>query len=387
MLNRTDYLHQLQQAIDRSRIVLLAGARQCGKTTLARRLLSVDSANYFDLENPTDLARLDDPMTALSPLKGLVVIDEVQRRPELFPVLRVLADRDNQPACFLVLGSASGELQRQTSESLAGRVERLTLSGFGMHELESNDDESTLWLRGGFPLSYLANNDEQSLQWRKSFAQTLVERDLPTWGVRVPTAALLRFWAMVSHYHGQTWQSAEPASSMGVDQKTVRRYLDILTDAFMVRQLQPYFANIKKRQVKSPKIYIRDSGILHERLGIDTQKALLQHPKLGASWEGFLIEQILARVYTEEAYFWATHQGAEIDLLINHAGLFVGIEFKRTDTPSMTPSIRNALSDLELDRVVVIYPGAKRFPLAENVEAVPSKTIAMPGNLFSLLFP
>ena len=367
--------------------MLLAGARQCGKTTLARRLLSVDSANYFDLENPTDLARLDDPMTALSPLKGLVVIDEVQRRPELFPVLRVLADRDDRPARFLVLGSASGELQRQTSESLAGRIERLTLSGFGMHELESSDDESTLWLRGGFPLSYLANNDDQSLQWRKSFAQTLVERDLPTWGVRVPTAALLRFWAMVSHYHGQTWQSAEPASSMGVDQKTVRRYLDILTDAFMVRQLQPYFANIKKRQVKSPKIYIRDSGILHERLGIDTQKALLQHPKLGASWEGFLIEQILARVNTDEAYFWATHQGAEIDLLINHAGLFVGIEFKRTDTPSMTPSIRNALSDLELDRVVVIYPGAKRFPLAENVEAVPSKTITMPGNLFSLLFP
>lgn len=256
-----------------------------------------------------------------------------------------------------------------------------------MHELESSNDESTLWLRGGFPLSYLANDDERSLQWRKSFAQTLVERDLPTWGVRVPTTALLRFWAMVSHYHGQTWQSAEPASSMGVDQKTVRRYLDILTDAFMVRQLQPYVANIKKRQVKSLKIYIRDSGILHERLGIDTQKALLQHPKLGASWEGFLIEQILARVNTNEAYFWATHQGAEIDLLINHAGLFVGIEFKRTDTPSMTPSIRNALSDLGLDRVVIIYPGAKRFPLAESVEAVPSKTIAMPGDLFSLLFP
>lgn len=211
-------------------------------------------------------------MTALSPLQGLVVIDEVQRRPDLFPVLRVLADRDKLPARFLVLSSASGELQRQSSESLAGRVERLTLSGFGMNELESSDDESTLWLRGGFPLSYLANNEKQSLQWRKSFAQTLIERDLPAWGVRVPTTALMRFWSMVSHYHGQTWQSAEPAASMGVDQKTVRRYLDILTDAFMIRQLQPYYANIKKCQIKSPKIYIRDTGILHERLGIDTKK-------------------------------------------------------------------------------------------------------------------
>ena len=387
MLYRKDYLEQLQQAISRSRVVLLAGARQCGKTTLARRLLSVDSVNYFDLENPLDLARLEDPMTALSPLQGLVVIDEVQRRPELFPVLRVLADRENLPARFLVLGSASGELQRQSSESLAGRVERLTLSGFGMHELESASDESSLWLRGGFPLSFLANDDEKSLQWRRSFVQTLVERDLPAWGVRVPTSAMLRFWSMVSHYHAQTWQSAEPASAMGVDQKTVRRYLDILTDAFIVRQLQPYFANIKKRQVKSPKIYIRDSGILHERLGIDTHKTLLQHPKLGASWEGFLIEQILARIDTDEAWFWATHQGAEIDLLLRHAGLFVGIEFKRTDTPRMTPSIRNALTDLELDRVAVVYPGAKRFPLANCVEAIPSRIIGEDGKLFELLFP
>ncbi len=277
--------------------MLLVGPRQCGKTTLARQLVPEDSVNYFDLENPVDLGRLDEPMTALEPLRGLVVIDEVQRRPDLFPVLRVLADRRDAPARFLILGSASGDLQRQSSESLAGRVEQLTLSGFNLWELDDAAG-SRLWLRGGFPLSYLARSDADSAIWRKNFIQTLLERDLPQWGVRVPAMALRRFWTMLAHYHGQTWNAAEPARALSVSQPTTRRYLDLLTDAFMVRQIQPYHANIGKRQVKSPKVYVRDSGLLHQLLGIGSEKELLSHPKLGASWEGFLIEQVLALLAT-----------------------------------------------------------------------------------------
>ncbi len=381
MIQRSAILDDLNTALARSRVVILVGPRQCGKTTLARLLLAADSVNYFDLEDPASLARLDEPMTALSPLRGLVVIDEVQRRPDLFPILRVLVDRDDQPARFLILGSASGALLRQTSESLAGRIERITMAGFSLAELGS-DTEQALWLRGGFPLSYLAKSDVDSLVWRKNFIQTLLERDFPQWDVHVPSQALLRFWTMLAHYHGQTWNAAEPARALGTCESTMRRHLDLLTDAFMIRQLQPYHANVRKRQVKSPKIYVRDSGILHRLLGIDSTKSLLTHPKIGASWEGFVIEQVLASEPHDEVFFWATHQGAEIDLILKRdSGLF-GVECKRADSPRTTPSIRHALGDLGLRRIAVVYPGNRRYPLGDRVEAVPLSELCEGGLLF-----
>lgn len=370
MIDRHSLFADLERALGRSRIVLVVGPRQCGKTTLARELLDAGSVNYFDLEDPADLARLDEPMTALRPLEGLVVIDEVQRRPDLYPILRVLVDRAGAPARFLILGSAYGDLLRQSSESLAGRVERIVMSGFTLAELGAAA-EKDLWLRGGLPLSYLADDDEDSLAWRRSFIQTLLERDLPQWGVRVPAVALQRFWATVAHYHGQVWNGAEASRALGVGESTARRHLDLLTDAFMIRQLQPYHANLRKRQVKSPKIYIRDSGLLHLLLGIENEKRLLTHPKVGASWEGFVIEQILSATRHDEAFFWATHQGAEMDLLLRRGDRLVGIECKRSDSPRLTKSIRISLEDLALDRVVVVYPGEKRYRLADQVECVP----------------
>ncbi len=381
MIARPDILNALRTALARSPVVVLAGPRQCGKTTLARTLLSADSPNSFDLEDPVSLSRLDEPMTALGSLKGLVVIDEVQRRPDLFPVLRVLVDRRVNPSRFLVLGSASGDLLRQGSESLAGRIERITLGGFSLAEVGA-PSAGTLWRRGGFPRAFLATTEADGVAWRRQFIQSLLERDLPQWGVRVPAAALQRFWTMVAHYHGQTWNAAEPARALGVGQSTCRRYLDLLTDALMVRQLQPWHANVGKRQVKAPKVYVRDSGLLHRLLGLDTEKALLGHPKVGASWEGFVIEQVLASEPHDEAFFWATHQGAEIDLLLRRGDRLLGVECKRADAPGMTPSIRIALGDLGLERVAVVYPGTKRFPLAERVEAVPLDSLAEPGRLF-----
>ena len=321
-------------------------------------------------------------MTALRPLKGLVVIDEMQRRPDLFPVLRVLADRQDLPARFLILGSASGELLRQTSESLAGQMEQIVINGFSLSEL-GEEAEQSLWLRGGFPLSFLAASEGDSVSWRKNFISTLLERDFPQWGVRVPALALQRFWTMLAHYHGQTWNAAEPTRALGVSESTTRRHLDLLSNAFMIRQLQPFHANIRKRQVKAPKIYVRDSGLLHQLLGIGTLKDLLCHPKHGASWEGFVIEQLLTTQAHDEAFFWASHQGAEIDLILRHNGRMFGLECKRTDIPRITPSIRIALDDLGLERVVVIYPGIKRFPLSEQVEAIPFRAITGAMQLFA----
>ncbi len=382
MIDRKHIKSKLVSALARSKVVVLAGPRQCGKTTLAREFLSPDSINYFDLEDPASLMRLDEPLTALQNLTGLVVIDEVQRRPDLFPILRVLVDRADNPAKFLILGSASGQLLRQTSESLAGRLERITMSGFSLAELGS-ETEKNLWLRGGFPLSYLAKSDEDSSIWRKQFIQTLLEQDLPQWGVGTPAQALLRFWTMLAHYHGQTWNAAEPARALGVSEPTTRKYLDLFTDAFMVRQLQPYLANIRKRQVKSPKIYIRDSGLLHSLLGIKSEKSLLTNPKIGASWEGFVMEQVLSREPHDHAFFWATHQKAEIDLILQKDTKLFGIEIKRTDSPRLTPSIKNAMSDLGLEKVVIIYPGAKRFPIADGVEAIPLWMIGVEEDLFT----
>lgn len=380
MIQRLLWLNSIRAALGRSRIVTLIGPRQCGKTTLAREFLPEDSANYFDLEDPISLSRLDEPMTALGSLEGLVVIDEVQRRPELFPILRVLVDRKGYKGRFLILGSASGDLLRQSSETLAGRMETLTLSGFNLGEL-GYESMAQHWLRGGFPLSFLAATETDSMAWRKAFIQALLERDLPQWGVRTSSTALWRFWTMLAHYHGQTWNAAEPARAMGVSESTTRRYLDLLSNAFMVRQLQPWHANLRKRQVKSPKIYIRDSGLLHQLLGLGSERELMTHPKIGVSWEGYVIEEVLHSVRPDEAFFWATHQGAEIDLVLRINGKMLGVECKRTDAPGMTPSIRIALNDLKLDAVAVIYPGSRRFSIAPGVEAVPLSSVAS-GALF-----
>jgi len=381
MIARTAILDRIRTALRRNPVVMLTGPRQAGKTTLARELLSEDSPNYFDLEDPPSLARLEEPRTALESLRGLVVIDEVQRRPDLFPVLRVLADRRRRPARFLILGSASGDLLRQSSESLAGRMEWVRIGGFSLAELGPRR-AAKLWRRGDLPRSFLARSEADSIAWRKQFIQTLLERDFPQWGVRISATALLRFWTMVAHYHGQIWKAAEPARALDVNPSTCRRYLDLLTGAFMLRQLQPWHANLGKRQVKSPKIYVRDSGILHSLLGLETEKALLSHPKVGASREGFVIEQLLAVEPHDEVYFWATHQGAEIDLLLRRDDRFFGVECKRADAPRITTSIRIALEDLRLERVAIIYPGTKRFFLGDRVEAVPLEALAQRTPLF-----
>lgn len=381
MIARVALLNRIRAAIARNPVVVLTGPRQSGKTTLAREFVADDSINYFDLEDPVSLARLEEPRTALDPLHGLVVIDEVQRRPDLFPVLRMLCDRRHTPSRFLILGSASEDLLRQRSESLAGRMERIEIGGFVLPEL-GPDVASPLWLRGGYPRAWLAATEEESLSWRKQFMQTLLERDLPQWGVRVPATALLRFWTMLAHYHGQTWNATEPAVALGVTPNTARRYLDLLTDALMVRQLQPWYANIGKRQVKSPKIYVRDSGLLHQLLGIGSEKDLVSHPKVGASWEGFVIEQVLAGEVSDEISFWATHQGAEIDLVLRRGDRLFGVECKRADAPKLTGSIRTAIDDLGLERVAVVYPGSRRYPLSDRVEVVPLAELARPGCLF-----
>ena len=374
MIKRAGWQRRVRTALRRSRVAALIGPRQCGKTTLARQFIAADSPNYFDLEDPVSVTRLDEPMTALRDLTGLVVIDEIQRRPELFPVLRVLADRKPLPAHFLILGSASPDLMRQSSESLAGRMETITMGGFNLGEL-GVEKLSRHWLRGGLPLSFLARTEADSLAWRKNFIQTFLERDLPQWGIGAPAAAMLRFWTMLAHYHGQTWNAADPARSLGVSETTVRRYLDILTGVFMVRQLQPWHANLGKRQIKAPKIYFRDSGLLHQLLGIRSARELLAHPKSGASWEGYALEETLQAMEPDEAYFWGTHAGAEIDLVMVKGGRKLGVEFKREDAPRLTPSMRIALEDLKLERIAVVYPGERRYPLHDRINAVPVKAL------------
>jgi predicted AAA+ superfamily ATPase len=370
MLNRTALEFEVRVALRRSPAVALIGPRQVGKTTLARALLGVESANYFDLEDPQVEAQLAAPMTALKDLRGLVVIDEVQHAPELFKVLRVLIDRPAVDARFLLLGSASPALLRQTSESLAGRIEVIETGGFTLDET-GVAHSATLWWRGGFPRSYTADGDAASRIWRREFIRTVVERDLPQLGIGAPAPAMHRFWSMLAHYHGQIWNAADPARSLGVNESTVRRYLDWLTQAFLVRQLQPWHVNLGKRQVKAPKVYVRDSGLLHELLGIEDAAALARHPKSGASWEGFALDQVLRIAKPDAAYFWATHAGAELDLLMLKDGQRVGVEFKRADAPTLTPSMRVSLVDLELDALYVVYPGSRRYRLAERVEAVP----------------
>ena len=370
MQDRQCDLKIVQTALKRSRVVALLGPRQSGKTTLARQFVSPDSLNYFDLEDPQSLARLTEPETALRPLKKLVVIDEIQRRPDLFPLLRVLADRKPLPARFLILGSAAPDLLQQSSETLAGRVETVPLEGFRLADLGAAA-QTRHWVRGGFPLACTARTEADSLAWRRQFLQTFLERDIPQLGVTIPAVALRRFWNMVAHYHGQIWNAAELARALAVNEATVRRYLDLMTGVFMVRQLPPWHENLGKRQVKMPKVYVRDTGLLHALLGISNQRDLEHHPKVGASWEGYAIEELLKELRPDDAYFWATHQGAELDLLLFKNGRRIGIECKRADAPTFTASMRIAMADLKLDELRVAYPGTKRYPLAKNVEVVP----------------
>lgn len=351
-------------------IVALLGPRQCGKTTVARMLAEQRPVEYFDLENPVDARRLSAPLTVLDGLSGLIVIDEVQRRLELFNLLRVLVDRPHNPARFLLLGSASPQLVRGVSESLAGRIGFVDLGGFDLGEVEPSQRDR-LWLRGGFPRAFLADDDASSLAWRDAFIRTFLERDIPQLGVTIPAETLRRFWTMVAHYHGQFWNAAEFARSLGTSEPTARRYLDILAGAYMVRVLPPWFENIGKRQVKSPKVYIRDSGILHGLLGLETLAEVQSHPKLGASWEGFVIEQIVRLLDTRDAYFWATHAGAELDLLVLVRGKAYGFEIKYADAPGPTRSMHVALQDLGLEHLWIVYPGRQEYPLDERLTALP----------------
>ena len=373
MILRGGHITELNRLLRSFPVVAIVGARQIGKTTLARMVVSRrrSPAHRFDLEDPRDLAQLSDPMLTLEPLRGLVVLDEIHRRPELFPVLRVLADRRPVRTRFLVLGSASPDLLKQGSESLAGRIAYHSLPGLNLEEVGPAKLDR-LWLRGRFPRAFLARTQKESSDWRHSFIRTFLERDVPSFGFSLPAETLYRFWSMLAHYHAQVWNTSEFARSFGVSDTTVRRYLDLLTATFLVRQLKPWTANVKKRQVKSPKVYIADSGLLHALLDIETMQALLRHPKIGASWEGFMLESVIQRlaVRRDHCFFWATHTGAELDLLVTSGRALRGFEFKRTTTPKMTRSMHSAMNDLKLKSLDVVHAGEHTFPLARNVRAL-----------------
>lgn len=374
MVKRKQYLSRLKTLLAQNRIVAIIGARQVGKTQLAKAFCDSQKKqiHYYDLENPEDLARLEDPMLALQPLKGLVVIDEVQRKKDLFPILRVLADRPRSPAKFLLLGSASPELIQHSSETLAGRIFYFEISGFNVSEIGVEHFEK-LWLRGGFPRSYLAKTNTQSCEWRSSFIKTFLEQDIPQLGIQTRATTLRRFWNMLAHYHGQTLNFSELGRAFGVSDNTIRYYLDQLSSALVVKQLSPWHENISKRQVKAPKVYISDSGILHSLLNIKSKKDLEGHPKIGASWEGFVINEVirLMEVEQQNTYFWATHSGAELDLLVIKGRSRIGFEVKRTSSPKLTPSMKSAITDLNLSKLYVIHSGEKAFNLDKKVHALP----------------
>lgn len=370
MIDRPRYRADIEARLQSNPVVALLGPRQTGKTTLAGFIAADGPAHYLDLEDPVVGQRLAEPKSALESLSGLVILDEVQRQPALFPLLRVLADRRPLPARFLILGSASPWLMRGVSESLAGRISFVDVHGFDLEEVGAGALRP-LWWRGAFPLAFLAKTDADSQRWQEDFLRTLLERDLPQLGITTPAATLRRCWSMIAHFHGQVWNAAELARALGASEPTARRYLDTLTSMFLVRQLQPWFANLGKRQVKAPKIYVRDSGLLHRLLGLPAFAALEGHPKLGASWEGFALEQVLRVTGDQEAYFWATHAGAELDLIVPWRGQRWGFEFKYSDAPAMTKSMHVALADLNLDRLCVVYPGQVTYPLHERAEVVP----------------
>ena len=375
MISRPGPVARVRAAFSVHPIVALTGPRQCGKTTLARHLAAqAPRSTYFDLEAAVDRRRLTAPEQTLGRLADLVVIDEVQRLPALFETLRVLVDRPRNRARFLLLGSASPALVKGVSESLAGRVGLVDLAGFELGEV-GGAAWRELWLRGGFPRSYLAPDRAASGLWRDNFVRTFLERDIPQLGISVPAETLRRFWTMIAHYHGQVWNGAEFARAIGATQATARRYLDILAGVFMVRVLPPWFANLKKRQVKAPKVYLRDAGLLHTLLGLHEEDELAGHPKVGASFEGFAIEQVLAALDAGHPHYWATHGGAELDLLIDRRGARHGFECKLADAPGTTRSMRAALADLALDHLWVLYPGAETYPLDDRITVLPAALI------------
>lgn len=374
MIDRPSYLESLNTATRRSPVTALLGPRQAGKTTLARMFTKERTATFFDLESIPDQRRLQNPELVLGNLEGLVILDEIQLMPELFGTLRVVVDRPGQKARFIILGSASPGIIRNASETLAGRIEFVDLNGFDLAEVGETNWEP-LWIRGGFPRSYLADNETDSLTWREGFIRTFLERDIPQLGIQIPATAMRRFWTMLAHYHAQTWNASELSRAMGVSDKTVRGYLDILTGAFMVRQLQPWYENISKRQVRAPKVYLRDSGILHSLLDIQDRHSLLGHPKVGASWEGYVIEQVLQILRPSEAYYWAVHNSAELDLLLFHKGKRYGMEVKFSEAPEITHSMQTALHDLDLTHLWVVYPGAEAYQVEKKISVLPAQKI------------
>ena len=384
MIDRKQYKHLVNEGLRRSPVTALLGPRQCGKTTLAGMIGDERGAHYFDLESTVDRQRLENPELMFDALSGLVILDEIQLMPKLFSVLRVVVDKKASQLQFLILGSASPEIIKNVSETLAGRVEFVELSGFDLGEIK-NSAWREHWVRGGFPRSFLADSDADSLAWREGFIRTFLERDIPQIGISIPPSSMRRFWTMLANYHGQIWNGSELGRAMGVSDKTVRSYLDLLTGTFMVRQLQPWYENIKKRQVKSPKIYLRDTGILHSLLQISGYHSLSGNPKIGASWEGYIIEQIMQGIRPPEAYFWATHSGAEIDLFLVYNNRRYGFEIKMTETPKITKSMRVAGADLALDHTLIIYPGIHLYPMDKGITAVPfSKVPQLAETLNSL---
>jgi predicted AAA+ superfamily ATPase len=381
---REEALQDLETKLKSFPIVGILGPRQCGKTTLAKQF--IDNQNkkktyFFDLENPRDLSKLENPLLNLENLEGYVIIDEVQRLPELFPILRVLADRVSKKTKFILLGSASPLLIKNSSESLAGRIAFMELRGFGIEtftKLKETSrkseqlDISKLWLRGGFPRSYLSSSIKDSYEWRENFIETFLERDIPNLGINIPARTLRQFWTMLSHYHGQVFNASELARSMNLSSPTIQRYLDILSGTFIIRQLQPWFYNAKKRIVKSPKIYFRDSGLLHVFLSIDSKTALNGHPKLGASWEGFALEEFISfhKLSEQECFFWGLHTGAELDLVFQKSGKLYGLEVKYSDAPKMTKSMHSALAELNLEKLFVLYPGKDAYKLDKKIEVI-----------------
>ncbi len=376
LISRPGVERRLRQALGESPVVLLVGPRQAGKSTLARSVVDAPPENFFDLEDPRDLARLGEPTLALSGRGGTVVLDEAQLAPDLFPVLRVLVDEDRRAGRFLVLGSASPDLIGLGSESLAGRVTFVELGGFDLGDV-GEESLATRWFRGGLPQAFLAGDDEMAGRWLDDYITTFLQRDLAELGFAMPAATMRRFWSMLAHYHGQTWNGAELARSIDVSQPTIRRYVDALTDALVVRQLQPWHANISKRQVKSPRVFLRDTGLLHRLLGVRSRLDMERHPKVGASWEGMVIEHLATRPDVVEPSFWSTHSGAEVDLRIELGSKVVGVEVKRTDSPRTTKSMHSAVESLNLDHLFVVHGGRHRFPMADHITAVPAHTVLM----------
>jgi len=373
---------RVKEALRSFPVVGLVGPRQVGKTTVAKMLMHGCEANiqYLDLERPSDLRKLEDPELYLKAFSDrLVILDEAQRRPDLFPLIRSLVDEGPAKGRFLILGSASPDLRRQAAESLAGRICYYELAGLTLSEVATlKGNNTTLWLRGGLPPSYLASSEDVSLSWRENFIRTYLERDIPGLGLQTPASMLMRFWQMIAHCHGQVWNASRIATSLGISPPTARRYLDILQDTYMIRQLQPFYSNTKKRLIKSPKIYLRDSGLLHTLLGITDYETLIGHPAAGSSWEGWVLEQVVAILPDHSALtFYRTGAGAEIDLVVQPtpSHQVMAVEVKYSLSPKLTKGFWSALDDIRPKIAYVVYPGNEYYPIAENVYALPVREL------------